>query len=94
MRCAYTEGNPPDNFSRRDGVCGYRLPEKETAMTTHEHLQTKFAPRLCPVCNEPIDLRVSKTDEQGRAIHEDCYALKIDVERATGAQGSFDQGKP
>jgi hypothetical protein len=28
---------------------------------------------LCVVCHEPVELENSKTDENGRAIHEDCY---------------------
>jgi hypothetical protein len=32
---------------------------------------------LCSLCNEPVDLRTAKTDENGKAIHEQCYALKM-----------------
>jgi hypothetical protein len=31
----------------------------------------------CPVCGEPVSLERCKTDEDGRAIHEDCYVRKI-----------------
>lgn len=34
-------------------------------------------PPTCPICNEPVELETSKTDEHGRAIHEECYLLKI-----------------
>ena len=30
----------------------------------------------CPLCNEPVALETAKTDENGKAIHEECYALK------------------
>jgi len=30
---------------------------------------------LCPVCSGPVPLEVAKTDENGRAIHEECYVL-------------------
>ena len=31
---------------------------------------------LCAICFHPIDLKKSKTDEDGNPVHEDCYALK------------------
>jgi len=39
-------------------------------------LPKRSAP-LCPVCNEAVDLTVAKTDEDGRAIHEECYLRKL-----------------
>ena len=35
---------------------------------------------LCSLCNEPVELETSKTDENGNAIHEECYVVKVDVE--------------
>lgn len=31
----------------------------------------------CPVCNERVELETSKTDEDGQAIHEECYLRKL-----------------
>ena len=31
----------------------------------------------CCVCDDPVPLETSKADEYGRAVHGDCYALKI-----------------
>jgi len=28
---------------------------------------------VCYICNKPVNLEQSKTDENGRAIHEECY---------------------
>jgi hypothetical protein len=28
---------------------------------------------LCPVCNKPVPLEIAKVDEDGRAIHGECY---------------------
>ena len=28
---------------------------------------------ICAICKEPIRLETAKTDERGRAVHEDCY---------------------
>ena len=32
---------------------------------------------LCAICFQPVDLKKSKNDEDGRPVHEDCYAMKI-----------------
>lgn len=34
---------------------------------------------FCPICDKPVPLESAKTDEDGKAIHEDCYvsALKF-----------------
>jgi hypothetical protein len=34
---------------------------------------------LCSVCNKPVSLDNAKTDEDGAAIHEACYLVKIGV---------------
>jgi hypothetical protein len=31
----------------------------------------------CPLCEKPVFLETAKTDENGNAIHEDCYLLKV-----------------
>jgi hypothetical protein len=32
---------------------------------------------ICPICREPVALESAKTDEAGRAIHEDCYYTSL-----------------
>jgi hypothetical protein len=32
---------------------------------------------ICPSCSLPVVIENSKTDEKGRAVHEECYVLKI-----------------
>ena len=34
---------------------------------------------ICLVCNQPVRLDNAKTDEDGNAIHEDCYLIKLGV---------------
>lgn len=34
---------------------------------------------LCCICNAPVLLETSKTDEYGQALHEECYVLKLCV---------------
>jgi hypothetical protein len=31
---------------------------------------------VCCICAGPVPLETSKTDERGRAVHEDCYVRK------------------
>jgi hypothetical protein len=33
----------------------------------------------CPICNEPVNLEISVTDDHGRAIHEECYIKTVIV---------------
>jgi hypothetical protein len=38
---------------------------------------------ICHLCNEPVELETSKTDEDGKAVHEDCYLRNIRVKQST-----------
>ena len=31
-------------------------------------------PLLCSICFQPVELKTCKIDEDGRAVHESCYA--------------------
>jgi len=31
----------------------------------------------CAICGKIVDLKLCKTDEEGRAVHEDCYEEKM-----------------
>ena len=35
-----------------------------------------WVPR-CAICRNSVNLRVSKTDEYGRAVHENCYVWRL-----------------
>ena len=34
----------------------------------------------CRICNDPVLLETSKTDEHGQAVHEECYVLNLSLE--------------
>ena len=36
----------------------------------------------CSICNQPGALEIAKTDDFGRAVHEECYVLKLGSSRA------------
>jgi len=46
------------------------------------------APKLpiCPVCQEAVSLEAANTDEDGHAVHEDCYWARL--KRKRGADDS------
>jgi hypothetical protein len=46
-------------------------------------IKSKSSPLLCRICGNPVSVETSKTDDYGRAIHEDCYALKLNFEQAS-----------
>jgi hypothetical protein len=37
----------------------------------------------CSLCDKPVLLETSKTDEYGKAVHSECYALKMRLKQAT-----------
>lgn len=32
---------------------------------------------MCAICSEPVDLRIAKTNDEGQAVHEECYLVKM-----------------
>ena len=47
----------------------------------------KFIRRLrlpiCSFCNEPVEIETGKTDDNGNAIHEECYAATLRLKAIT-----------
>jgi hypothetical protein len=37
----------------------------------------------CAICGTPVDIKSAKTDEKGKAVHEDCYAAMIRLRQVT-----------
>ena len=47
-------------------------------------MATVAQPKInCSICNKPVDLETTKTDERGKAVHEQCYVLKHALLNAT-----------
>jgi len=38
----------------------------------------------CAICSAPVELEMAKTDEEGRAVHEECYTQKLENKLALG----------
>jgi hypothetical protein len=39
-----------------------------------------YEPR-CAICEQPVNLRESKTDENGNAVHENCYVWTVELKK-------------
>ena len=37
---------------------------------------------ICSLCDEPVQIETAKTDENGDAVHEDCYVVKMRSKRS------------
>jgi hypothetical protein len=37
----------------------------------------------CSICNKPIELETAKTDENGKAVHEECYVRVMRLKEIT-----------
>ena len=42
----------------------------------------------CRICNDPVLLETSKTDEYGQAVHEECYVLNLSLKADPNNRGS------
>jgi hypothetical protein len=37
----------------------------------------------CSICNKPVDLKTTKTDDNGRAVHAECYTTTVTAKQPT-----------
>jgi hypothetical protein len=37
----------------------------------------------CSMCNQPVEVATATTDEDGKAIHEECYAARMRLKEIT-----------
>jgi len=38
---------------------------------------------MCFICSKPIPLEIAKSNDYGLAVHEECYVLRMKLEKAT-----------
>lgn len=43
---------------------------------------TSTAVPACAICNKPVPLEIAKADEDGQSVHEQCYVLRLQLERS------------
>lgn len=46
-------------------------------------VRDRFELPRCILCGNPVLLGNSKTDENGKAVHDECYLLRMRLKRAT-----------
>jgi len=49
---------------------------------------------VCGICGKPGPVNSAKADADGRAIHEECYALKVQFEQAGRGDGHAGTSRP
>jgi hypothetical protein len=52
-------------------------------MPIRSNLSFKSEFPTCSICNEPVELETTKSNEIGEPIHEECYALELSLGKAT-----------
>jgi len=50
-----------------------------------------WVPR-CAICNESVNLEESKTDERGKAVHENCYIWTVESKKLRRFTTRIDSG--
>ena len=38
----------------------------------------------CSICNTPVDLETAKTDDNGKAVHAECYIIAVIARQPAG----------
>jgi hypothetical protein len=46
-----------------------------------QRLKKKSSPLLCRICGKPVAIETCKTDDGGKAVHEECYVLRLTPEQ-------------
>jgi len=58
--------------------CESRVVSDHTRLYHPVPRGTQWLPS-CRICNDPVLLETSKTDEYGQAVHEECYVLSLSL---------------
>jgi len=56
-----------------------KLPFQNAVSKTEQN----FSSLLCGFCGRLVPIEIAKTDADGKAIHEECYSLKVKLEQAS-----------
>jgi len=54
-----------------------QIPHKPPTVPAPDHRWT------CWICGRGVSLEISKTDEHGKAVHEECYVVRVALEKAS-----------
>jgi hypothetical protein len=42
--------------------------------------------RPCAICNQPVNLKAAKSNEDGQIVHEECYVEKISLKKGVRSE--------
>ena len=64
---------------------GFAMDTPNVRTPPSTEMRSKFQSEAvhCSICDRLVPLEIAKSDEYGRAIHEECYALKMQLKSAT-----------
>ncbi len=74
---------PPDPVLGVGLLCNLISLQEAYHMPLRSNLAFKSEFPTCSICNEPVELETTKSNEIGEPIHEECYALEISLGEAT-----------
>ena len=72
-----TDEQDPKKFSELVRELDQLFARKEHRLESREKPIEIREPLICSICNEPIRLETAKVDENGKAVHEDCYIKRL-----------------
>jgi hypothetical protein len=49
--------------------------------------------RICWMCGKPVSLETCKTDQHGKAVHEQCYVAKVKAD-GVASRRKLSEAKP
>jgi hypothetical protein len=52
-------------------------------MPIRSNLAFKSEFPTCSICNESVELETTRVNEIGEPVHEECYAIKLNLKKAT-----------
>jgi hypothetical protein len=74
---------PPDPVLGVGLLCNLISLQEAHHMPLRSNLAFKSEFPTCSICNEPVELETTKSNEIGEPMHEECYALEISLGKAT-----------
>jgi hypothetical protein len=57
----------------------HRSPALRKKLKEHRFMEPPESKINCSICNKPVSLETAKTDEFGRAVHQECYLFKVGI---------------
>ena len=63
-------------------------------MPIRSNLAFKSEFPTCSICNESVELETTRVNEVGESVHEECYAIKLNLKKATTIPSKASEADP